>query len=245
MSPASASPPSPPAAKAVREAFAPDLEVLKAADELAARLAAGNLTKAETPSTIRATFDAAGIDEAGAETEVERHRKMIEARRRIAAARRARTEISRIEARRKELLVELEGHQKRIHSELRDLRDAQREPDALAGLEALARRALRTKLLPRYIQTELARISVELSTLAPHIQRLEQLRPFKPATVSADFRSAGTTPTRHQAERDRIARQNADGQKQHENLVRWLQDRKAQAHRLQERVEQLRGMYLP
>ena len=233
-----------PAADAVREAFAPDLEVLKAADELAARLAAGKLGKQDTQAKIRATFDAAGFDEEGATAEVERHRKIIEARLKIAEARRARTEISRIDARRQELLAELEGHQKRIHAELTDLRDAQLDPDGLVRLDALEGRDLQTKLLPGYVQTELTRISAELRTLAPHIQRLEALLPFTPATVSADFRSAATTPARHQAERDRIARLNVAGGKQHKDLIRLLQQRKVRADRLKAREQELRELYL-
>lgn len=54
-----------------------------------------------------------------------------------------------------------------------------------------------------------------------------------------------TSVIRRQQERDRIERHNAEGKKQHDELVRWLEQRKAQVERLQERAEQLRGMYLP
>ena len=238
------SPSAPPAANAVREAFAPDLEVLKAADELAARLAAGNLTKAETPSTIRATFDAAGIDEAGAEAEVERHRKIIEARRRIVEARRARTEISRIDARRQELLAELEGHEKRIHSELTDLRDAQMEPDTLALLEAHARRDLRTRLLPGYILDEIAEVQDRLNALTPDVQKLEGLQKFQPVTIDAGLLDGITTASGRRQERDRVERRNTDGQQEHADLVGRLEARKEEGRRLHARVEELRGTCL-
>lgn len=235
----------PPSSDPISTAFAgPDRAVMVAADELASRIAANKLAKDDSPETIKAVFDAAGFDQAGAAADVQRHREIIEVRHIISESRQAHdsvalidAELARHQARREKVLRELDAEGRR-------LADARQEPALVATREEGAVRDLRKRLLPAYVQDQLAEIQDRLNVLAPHMQRLEILPPFKPATISEGSLGAATTPARHQQERDRLERVNAEGLRQHEDLVRWLQDRKARAHRLQGREEELRSLYL-
>ncbi len=233
------------ATPAVRGAFTVNEAALHAADTLAARIASEKLTKADMPDAIRRTFREAGFDEAAAEAEVERHRRIIECRRRIAEGKAAGAELARLDSRRDELSAELGRTEERINAELRSLQEPRWEASTRQQHASDARRALERDLLPAFVLARLSPLQTRRAELAAEERRLDAaLGQHRPMPLDPGLLASMSFERSREDERKRVEAINHQRAKAREEFERRLEAIRRERAVLDDRGAALRGHYL-
>ena len=230
---------------AIADAFAADPDASRRADELAARIAADRCGAKDTPGTIRKTFEAAGLDQTGAEAEVERHRKVAEWRQRLRQAEKAAAtrekldaEIAQVERQRAEALVEHDRRLRELGQRCEGVRSA-------AIVAQQARKEL-AALLPPHVRTELDVIAEEFIRLHKDERRLnDELRRHSPVEVDELRLACLQTRKQREEEREQVERANRARSTKRAELSAELDQVKTRQRELNAKAEKLRGIYLP
>ncbi len=227
----------------IADAYAVDEKYLIAADQLAAKIAAGE--KLDPDDDVRATFGFAQLDEAGAAREVERHRRVITQRRLLEDGRAAAAEVPAIEARAAKIRAERDAAEKRFRQELIAVEEPLAHLRRRAAMAKDAERELTYRLLPSHITRKLSARQTRRAELAELEHRLRgNVAHARPIAVDRNFLAQCRFERSRKAEIDRVAHENAKRTKVRELAETQLSEIRAEVARIDAEDTQLRSCYL-